>query len=154
MQMKLIAQISTGTMGLAVLLLVGCSPGAPGSESARDAASYAGKAVDEAGQALNEQADAAAGKVQTAASKLDNKIDRATGSVQQGIADATISSKVLALLIGDPLVQGKLIDVKSKAGVVSLEGVVENNRARYRAVEDARAVEGVVEVVDQLTVKQ
>ena len=67
-------------------------------------------------------------------------------------SDAGITTAVKSKLAADDTVKAYRIDVDTKSRVVTLNGKVDNARARTRAVELAKATEGVADVVDNLTV--
>lgn len=66
--------------------------------------------------------------------------------------DATITSQVNTRYVGDDLVQARIINVDTFRGVVTLYGNVPNQTVVDRAVELARSVKGVREVVSKLTI--
>ena len=98
--------------------------------------------VANASAALREGADQA----QTAASK-------AADSVAFSSEDASITASVAAGLIKDPDLSALKIDVDTKKGVVSLYGPAPSEAARVRATAIAKAVKGVSDVDNKLTVK-
>ena len=67
-------------------------------------------------------------------------------------SDAGITTAVKSKLAADDAVKAYRIDVDTKSRVVTLNGQVDTARARARAVELAKATEGVADVVDNLTV--
>jgi hyperosmotically inducible periplasmic protein len=67
-------------------------------------------------------------------------------------SDAGITTAVKSKLAADDTVKAYRIDVDTKSRVVTLNGKVDNARARTRAVELAKATEGVADVVDNMTV--
>ena len=67
-------------------------------------------------------------------------------------SDPGITTAVKGKLAADDTVKAYRIDVDTKDRVVTLNGAVDTPAARTRAVELARATEGVQQVVDQLTV--
>ena len=67
-------------------------------------------------------------------------------------SDAGITTAVKSKLAADDTVKAYRIDVDTKSRVVTLNGKVDTARARARAVEVAKATEGVADVVDNLTV--
>jgi osmotically-inducible protein OsmY len=71
----------------------------------------------------------------------------------QAFDDATITSKVKADLIEDPLTKGREISVTTKLGVVYLSGAVDSGEQRAEAVRLVKAVPGVRSVDDELVVK-
>ncbi|SMC23070.1 BON domain-containing protein [Desulfacinum hydrothermale DSM 13146] len=64
-------------------------------------------------------------------------------SAGQVLDDATITAKVKAKLLDDPLVSGLAIDVDTFQGEVTLTGVVHSPKARIRAEDLARKTRGV-----------
>ena len=77
------------------------------------------------------------------------KDERSAGVIAQ---DAAITSAVNTRFIGDDLVQARIINVDTYSGVVTLYGTVPNQTVVDRAVELARGVKGVREVVSKLTI--
>ncbi len=67
--------------------------------------------------------------------------------------DASLTTAVQAKYYGDDEVRGHDIRVVSDGGVVTLNGTVESEAARQRAVSLAREVPGVTRVEDQLRVQ-
>jgi len=76
----------------------------------------------------------------------------AVATVACSHSDAGITTAVKSKLAADDTVKAYRIDVDTKSRVVTLNGKVDNARARSRAVEIAKATEGVADVVDNLTV--
>ena len=76
----------------------------------------------------------------------------AVATVACSHSDAGITTAVKSKLAADDTVKAYRIDVDTKSRVVTLNGKVDNARARSRAVELAKATEGVADVVDNLTV--
>ena len=74
-------------------------------------------------------------------------------SWSQRIDDTTITSKVKAALIGDPDVSGLAINVETLRGDVQLSGFVDSAAKAKRAVDLAKRVEGVDEVINKMTIK-
>lgn len=73
--------------------------------------------------------------------------------VGQSLEDATITSQVRSKLVRDATPGLNEIGVQTAAGVVRLEGVVANERAKERAQALAREVGGVRDVVNNLKVQ-
>jgi hyperosmotically inducible protein len=67
--------------------------------------------------------------------------------------DATVTSKVKADLIEDPLTKARDISVTTDQGIVQLSGFVDSKEQRDEAVRIATAVSGVRSVQDDLHVK-
>ncbi len=74
---------------------------------------------------------------------------RQTGNA---ITDSWITMKVHSQFIPEDALEGSDIDVDTNAGVVTLKGTVLTEAAKKRAVEIAKATDGVKSVIDQLRV--
>ena len=68
------------------------------------------------------------------------------------LSDASITTKVKSKFLGDTDVPGLKIDVDTKDGVVTLTGTVETAAEKQRAMELAKATDGVKSVVDRIKV--
>lgn len=68
-------------------------------------------------------------------------------------SDAALTARVKAALIKDPQVKGRSIDVDTKDGQVTLHGALDTDDEVAHAMEVARGVPGVTNVVNRLTVK-
>jgi len=66
--------------------------------------------------------------------------------------DAAIQSKLKTALIADKEISGWRIDTEVRKGVVTLYGSVASEALREKALAKAKAIKGVVEVEDRLTV--
>ena len=67
------------------------------------------------------------------------------------MSDAGITTKVKAKLAADSAVKASQVHVETKNQVVTLSGTVDSEAAKAQAVALARGTEGVVDVVDNLT---
>jgi trehalose synthase-fused probable maltokinase len=67
-------------------------------------------------------------------------------SARAAADDTTITTKVKSSLLADPVVSAIAIDVDTTNGVVSLNGIVNSEQERQRAVQLAQAVMGVKRV--------
>lgn len=76
-----------------------------------------------------------------------------TRSVARITADATITSQVNAGLIGNSRIESFGIDVDTYNGVVTLSGSVPDAAMAAAAVQTARAVKGVKQVISNLHVE-
>lgn len=77
----------------------------------------------------------------------------AAANVGAAAKDATITTKINAALVADDQLKALKIDVDTKDGKVVLTGVAPNAGSRDRATAMARAVDGVVDVDNRLTVQ-
>jgi hyperosmotically inducible protein len=68
------------------------------------------------------------------------------------IKDGWLVTKVHSEMVDEGVLSGSDIDVDVKNGVVTLQGTVPSEAARARAVEVAKANDGVKSVVDQLRI--
>jgi hyperosmotically inducible protein len=71
-------------------------------------------------------------------------------TVQRTIDDASITARVKTALLNDPQVGATKIDVATSQGVVTITGEVKSKAEEERAVQLARQVNGVKEVVSKL----
>jgi hyperosmotically inducible protein len=74
-------------------------------------------------------------------------------STGEGIDDTAITAKVKAALINDSRVKSSDISVTTFKGTVQLSGFVDNGDQKSAAKEDAKSVENVKDVVNNITVK-
>lgn len=70
-----------------------------------------------------------------------------------GPEDAATTARVKTALMADDEIKGLAIDVDTREGAVTLTGKVDRQQQVARAMDVARSVEGVREVVNRLTVK-
>lgn len=78
----------------------------------------------------------------------------ATTTLGEKVDDTVITTKVKTALLADDAVKGTDISVTTVGGEVQLAGVVDNKMQADRAVELAKAVQGVQRVQDGMTVKK
>jgi hyperosmotically inducible protein len=71
---------------------------------------------------------------------------------QNPVTDGWITLKVHSQFVPDDALEGSNIDVDTASGVVTLSGVVPNEKARARAVAIAKATDGVKNVVDRMKI--
>jgi len=88
-------------------------------------------------------------KVQAPAAGASGGPSRTAGQV---VDDASITAAVKAKLAGEKLSTVTKVDVDTRNGIVTLTGNVNSETMRQRAVEIAREVEGVRNVVNNLRV--
>lgn len=67
--------------------------------------------------------------------------------------DATLTGKVKAALIADPVAEAHQIEVETFRGVVQLSGFVDSQNERVAAVKVAEGVQGVKSVHDNLKIR-
>jgi hyperosmotically inducible protein len=76
----------------------------------------------------------------------------ATTPAPAPIDDAGLATTIQAKYFLDPMVKGSPVNVSAKDGVVLLEGTVPTEEARKAAIAVAQNTNGVLQVVDRLTV--
>jgi len=76
------------------------------------------------------------------------------GKSDQPITDSVITTKVKAELTKDKTTKARDIHVKTQDGVVMLSGTVDSATEKQKAEQDARGIKGVVDVHNDLSVKQ
>ena len=81
---------------------------------------------------------------------VGSRIHRTAG---EAIDDTTLTARVKAGLIADPVAEGHHVDVAVYRGVVQLNGFVESSAERAAAVKVARDVAGVKDVKDNLRIE-
>lgn len=88
--------------------------------------------------------------------QVDNKISLKSGtsSVGNKIDDTVITAKVKAALLGDDSIKSNDIMVVTRKGEVQLSGFVNNLVQIDRAVEVARAIEGVTQIGNEMSIKK
>jgi osmotically-inducible protein OsmY len=77
----------------------------------------------------------------------------AAANVGTAASDAMITTKINAALVADDQLKALKIDVDTKNGKVVLTGVAPDASSRDRATTMAKAVDGVVDVDNRLTVQ-
>jgi osmotically-inducible protein OsmY len=121
------------------------------------------QAVAEAGektsQKLSEVGDKTQAAVANAADKVAEKTGQAVTAVQEAsvspaVADTAITASIKTDFLKDPDLSVLKIDVDTKSGVVTLNGLAGDEAARVRAEKMAGAVKGVREVRNFLVVKR
>ena len=75
-------------------------------------------------------------------------------AVDKVISDDMIYDNVRIKLASDTIVKGGALNVDVKQGVVTLGGMVENNRQKDRAAKLTKSVKGVKQVINNLNLKE
>jgi hyperosmotically inducible protein len=91
--------------------------------------------------------DAAMNRARDAAASTDT-----VGTAGSAAGDAALTAKVKTKFLADTSISGLKIDVDTKNDVVTLSGTVPSAAEKRRAVEVAKATDGVKSVVDNLKV--
>jgi hypothetical protein len=108
------------------------------------------------GGCTREETTTATGKKTTTTVTVDlpPAVEKRAEQMGAVLDDAGITAKVKTALIAEPGLSGLAIDVDTSANIVSLHGSVASDAARANAERVARAVGGVKDVKNNLTVKQ
>jgi hyperosmotically inducible periplasmic protein len=93
------------------------------------------------------------GSAREAGAKVGEKVAEGANQVQRAAADAALTAKIKSKMALDDTIQARNIDVDTMNGVVTLNGFVRDAQARERAVQLARETDGVMSVVDHLTIR-
>jgi hyperosmotically inducible protein len=124
-------------------------------------------AIDRTQQKLAEAGDKTQVAVADAADKVVRKTDQAVAAVQdaavpigngaadagKGLSDAAITASIKTDLLKDPDLSVLKIDVDTKGGIVTLNGLTGDEAGRSRAGRLANSIKGVKEVRNFLVVK-
>jgi hyperosmotically inducible protein len=86
--------------------------------------------------------------------KFGAAVDKKMGQTREFLSDASVTANIKRRLFRDDLVPAKDIKVKVDNGVAILEGDMPSEEIAQRAVEIARATEGVVKVDNRLSIIQ
>jgi hyperosmotically inducible protein len=132
---QLLALFAAGT----VLIAAGCDQRNDSTSStARPPTATAPTAADKMANATEKAGD----KMASAAQKAGEKVD-----------DAAITAKVKTALMAEPGLRSLDINVDTRDNVVTLNGLVDSQEKKQRAMQVAQGVEGVKSVSDNLVVK-
>ena len=121
---------------LCTLGLSGCDK--PGS------AEQAGKSIDDAASETGKKVDATL-------DKYEDKVSQQGAESAQAWADTEVTTKVKTKLLGEPGLKSMQISVDTVGGVVTLTGTADSKANSDKASAIAMAVDGVENVVNQLT---
>jgi osmotically-inducible protein OsmY len=121
-----------------------------------------GQKIDSALERTQQKLHAAGDKI---ARQTDRAVDamkdkepakHADGSTETGrvMTDSAITASIKTDFLKDPDLSILKIDVDTRQGVVSLNGLAENDQARVRAEKIAQGVKGVKEVHNYLVTKR
>ena len=116
-------------------------------------------AGQEASQKLSEAGEKTQAAVSSAADKVAEKTGQAANAVQEAVsspvvADTAITASIKTDFLKDPDLSVLKIDVDTKGGVVTLNGLAGDDAARSRAEKMASSVKGVREVRNFLVIKR
>jgi osmotically-inducible protein OsmY len=119
---------------------------------AEKAADKTKEGADKAWEKTKEGAGTVADKTKEGAGTVADKTKEGLSKTGEVITDAWITTRVKSKFIGEDLLKDSDISVDTNNHVVTLKGTVMSAAARARAVEQAKEVEGVHQVVDRLTI--
>src|SRR5471030_663584 len=125
------------------------------------------EAGDKTSQKLTEAGNKTEAAIQNLGDKVAQKTDQAVIAMQdasapvgdgaasagKGLSDAAITASIKTDLLKDPDLSVMKIDVDTRAGVVTLNGLTGDEAARSRAGRLANSIKGVKEVRNFLVVK-
>ncbi len=100
------------------------------------------------------QSNQIADKTTAAVKDAGQAIERAAEEAKDSASDAAITTSIKADLLKDPALSAIKIEVDTRDGVVTLNGVAPDQTAAERAGRIAIAVAGVKEVRNNVVVKQ
>jgi hyperosmotically inducible periplasmic protein len=135
------------------------------------AAAFGLAACDRTDRTVGEKIDSALERTQqklaAAGDKIAQQTDRAVGAVKdktpaadtgtgatRTMSDGAITASIKTDFLKDPDLSVLKIDVDTRNGVVTLNGLAENDEARGRAEKIAQGIKGVKEVRNYLVTKR
>ncbi|HET9662834.1 MAG TPA: BON domain-containing protein [Burkholderiales bacterium] len=92
-------------------------------------------------------------RARQAGAKVGEKVAEGANQVERAASDAALTAKIKSKMALDDSVDALDIDVDTTNGVVTLSGSADSEISRTRAVQLAKETEGVLSVVDRLTVE-
>jgi len=143
------------TAAIAGVVLVACD-----DRTDRTMGQKLDSALQRTQQKLASAGDKIAQQTDKAVSAVKNKTAEATAGGSNGapstkpLADTAITASIKTDFLKDPDLSILKIDVDTREGVVTLNGLAENDAARTRAEKIAEGVKGVREVRNFLVVKR
>ena len=106
----------------------------------------------EGAEKTKEGAEKIGEKTKAGAEKVIDKTKEGLSKTGELITDGWITTRVKSKFIGEDLLKNSDINVETADHVVTLRGTVMSAAGRARAVEQAKEVEGVHQVVDHLAI--
>jgi hyperosmotically inducible protein len=140
-------------MNISKVLLLGLSVVVVASSCSPKDKDQARQAVQELEDKTKKVAEDAAQKTKEVAADVANKGKEVVSATGEAITDGWITTKLKAKFADDKLLKNNTINIETSDRVVKLKGTVVSADARKRAVMIASGTEGVLRVVDELSVK-
>ena len=94
-----------------------------------------------------------ADKMANATNKAGDKMANTAEKTGDKVDDAALTAKVKTALMAEPGLRSLAIDVDTRDNIVTLNGTVDSQEKKQRAMQVAQGVEGVKSVSDNLVVK-
>jgi hyperosmotically inducible periplasmic protein len=117
------------------------------------------KAVDKSAEGISkatektkEGAGVAYDKSKEGTAKAADKSAEGVGKAGEAVTDVWIKTRVKSKFVDEEVLKGSDVSVDVKDHVVTLSGTVPTEAARLRAIEEAKKVDGVRQVIDQMTI--
>ena len=108
--------------------------------------------VEKGAEKTKDGLEKAGEKTKDGAAKVADKTKEGLSKTGEVITDSWITSRVHSKFVGEDLLKDSNINVDTQDHVVTLRGTVMSAAAKARAVTEAKEVEGVHKVIDQLTI--
>jgi hyperosmotically inducible protein len=108
--------------------------------------------VKEGAENTKEGVEKVGEKTKAGAEKVGEKTKEGLSKTGEVITDGWITTRVSSKFVGEDLLKDSDINVDTNNHVVTLRGTVMSAAGRARAIEQAKEVEGVHQVVDHLTI--
>jgi osmotically-inducible protein OsmY len=106
------------------------------------------KAIDKSAEGISKATDKTKEGAATAADKSASGVSKAG----EAITDVWIKARVKSKFVDEDVLKGSDISVDVNDHVVTLSGTVPSEAGRLRAVEEAKKVDGVHQVIDRMTI--
>jgi osmotically-inducible protein OsmY len=93
------------------------------------------------------------GTAREAGAEIAGRVAAGANAAQRLAASAALTAKIKSKMALDDTIEASRIDVDTAEGVVRLNGTVDSEAQRTRALQLARETAGVVSVVDELKIR-
>lgn len=122
------------------------------TSKAKEGAEKTKEGAEKLGEKTKDGAEKVVDKTKAGAEKVVDKTKEGLSKTGEVITDGWITTRVKSKFIGEDLLKDSDINVDTNNHVVTLRGTVTSPAAKARAINEAKEVEGVQRVVDQLTI--